>query len=631
MKNQKYILGLGIAFWLLYLVSNFSFDALWGVNFIRFLSKEFQVTLLAFSLVSILFFPYLVLKKPLYVSFHKALFPSLLFAFFLFYFQGIYKNVYGDSVLFIIKMGDATTVYNSKYLYNLFSLDLSNLKLGNLTVLSGIRLFSYGFNISHQLAFKILGLVSGLLFVGLSFSYIKENIKTLTLQWVLLFVIILSPFNQLFLGHFEIYAPAFPAAVWYLITLKKTISEPSKKRIALLLISLILCVKLHFTFILLVPSFLFTLGYTFKRKQVETIINWGFFLKYIISPFIIIGVSAYFFVFKDYNDERFLGPTVDIFNRLFLPILSPESPLDRYNLFSLNHILDFISISFLWSIAAIFLLLVIAFFYKKKINWNKTELVLTGTSLLFFFLVLFAYNPLLGMPMDFDLFSVVGPLLLFFVFFCIEQIESNEFVKLTGGTLLGISLFSLAIFNCNYNAESLSKRLESLGKHTFKTYWIRSAGNIQLGLDLVKNDPKQYIIRYLNIAQELEPYAIKGGDEEYAHILWSIGKFYRTEKKDYREALRFHLQSQEYNPELPANYIGLMESNYYLNRFSEAYKHSLKLIEYKYPSKKRAYEIAIDCALKANKKSEAVVHISTYLKQWKSSNYEKILFDLTSS
>lgn len=524
---------------------------------------------------------------------------------------------------FIYRMGDSTTSISSKYILHLFSLDLSNPKLGNHTVLSFIRLISYTFNITHQLAFKLLGILSGLLFVNLSFNYIRDHIKTGSLQWVLLFFTILAPFCQLFLGHYEIYAPLMPAIAWYLIQLRKLVKKPQKGKLILFTLALLLCIKLHFTSVLLIPSFFFVLGLVYKQEKCKTLIKWSFILKWLITPFIVFGSVVYFFILKDYKDERFLNTSVDLYDRLFLPILSPEAPLDRYNLFSFNHIFDYINMSFLWSAAGIFILIILFLFYRKKISFNRPEIVLTGFSLLLYVLVFFAFNPLLAMPIDFDLFSITAPTFFFFVLFLLEDVDSDQFVKMAGGSIIGISLFSIAIFQCNHSQESLSKRMESVGKHIFKSYWIRSAGDIESGIALIKDQPDKYISRYHQVAEDLRPYAVLGKDSEYAHILWSIGKFYRNQK-EYQKALEFHLESETYSTALAANYIGLMESNYYLEDYAKAYQYSLNLITLNYPNEKKAQEIAIDCALMAGFKHKALNHIESYLTKWDNQNYRII-------
>jgi len=149
-----------------------------------------------------------------------------------------------------------------------------------------------------------------------------------------------------------------------------------------------------------------------------------------------------------------------------------------------------------------------------------------------------------------------------------------------------------------------------------------------LGLKLIEEDSGQYIRRYLNVAQELEPYALKNKDLEYAHILWAIGKYYRNQEQNYEEAFNFHIKAEEYSTLMPANYIGLMESSYYLKRFSNAYNYSLVLIDLKYPSEKKAIQIAIDCALNAGLEEKAIAHLKFYLNKWKDPNYADLLFRL---
>jgi len=628
MRNPFAITLVGISFWLLFVAALFGGDSFWGLNFSSFLGTSTKVGLFVLSLVFIVGTPYFTNRlKGINLENGKNLYfriGFLVVGFLLLNHFTIFENVYGDSVQFLTRMGERTIEYSPKFVSALFSLDLTNPKLGNLTVLSLVRLISNGFNLSHLVSFQIVGIISGLLFFNLSFSYISQNIKNGLLQVALLFVVLFSPFNQLFLGHAEIYALAFPAVTWYLLTLKSSLELPTKKRIVLLVLAFILCVKLHYLFILLFPTLVFAVLSFTHPDRIKQILNWSFLLKYLILPIVLIGAALYFFVFKDYNDPRFLGPEVDLYDRLFLPLFSPEAPLDRYNLFSFNHIFDFVNMTFLWSTASLFLLVVFALFYAKKINWNQPILVATGFLLLLFSMVFFAFNPLLSMPMDFDLFSLAAPLLLFFGFFIIEQIQDEELSKSISGSLIGISLFSIAIFMCNAQKESLSLRMESLGKHVFKTYWIRSAGDIRLGLNLIKDNPEVYLSRSIAVVVELEPFALKGNDIEYANLLWSVGKEYRAQK-EYAKALNFHTRSLSYSDQLPANYIGLMESNYFLEDYRAAYHYSKELVRLNYPSEKRAYEISIDCALKSNLKGEAIAMMKIYLEKWESESYQRLI------
>lgn len=628
MEKQVKITLVGLSFWLLFVTALFGGDSFWGLNFSLFIGIGLRSAIFITSLLLICLVPILSRKIdfPKTTNYSNILyrFAFLAIGFLLLYNLTIYENVYGDSVQFLERMGESTTVYSQKYLSAFLSLDLTNPKLGNLTVLSFVRLLSLYFNITHLAAFQLIGIVSGLLFFNLSFTYISQTITNRLLQISLLSAVLLSPFNQLFLGHAEIYALAFPAVTWYLLTLKSCLAFPSKKKLFLLVVSFVLCVKLHYLFILLFPTLALSIIYLIHPDKVKQFVNWKFLLRFILFPILLIGIGCYFLVFKDYNDPRFLGPEVDLYDRLFLPIFSHEAPLDRYNLFSFNHLFDFFNMAFLWSTVGLFLLVVTTVFYVKKINWNQPIIVVNGFLIILFSMAFFAFNPLLSMPMDFDLFSLAAPFLLFFAFFIVEQLQNDEFAKSISGSVIGISLFSLFIFIGNHHKESLSLRMESVGKHVFKTYWIRSAGDIQSGLNLIKNDSQAYLNRSIAVAQELEIFALKGNDREYANLLWSIGKEYRKQQ-EYAKALDFHLKSNSYDDTFPANYIGLMESNYLLEDYPSAYDYAKDLIRLNYPSEKRAYEIAIDCALKSNYMTDASKMMSFYLTKWESAYYRSFL------
>ncbi|MBL4708673.1 MAG: hypothetical protein JKY48_09575 [Flavobacteriales bacterium] len=631
MSKQLSIIFIGILFWLLFVSALFGGDAFWGLNFSSFLDSSTQITLFALALFFICFTQYLPSNfspvKNEKITSRFLRFGFLTAGFLLLYSFPIFENVYGDSVQLLSRMGESTTAYSQKYIFALFSLDITNPKLGNLTVLSLVRLLSYGFDISHLAAFQVIGIVSGLLFFNISFSFIHQKIKNRLLQIALLLVVLLSPFNQLFLGHAEIYAPAFPTVAWYLLSLKSSFDTPTKKKIILLILSFILCVKFHYLFILLFPTLLFALLTLTNSEKAKRVLTWRFLSKFLLLPIVLIGVSLYLFVFKDFNDPRFLSPEVNLYDRLFLPVVSPKAPLNHYNLFSLNHLFDFFNISFLWSAVSLFLLLVFSLFYVKKINWNQPILVSTGFLLLLFSMVFFAFNPLLSMPMDFDLFSLAAPFLLFFSFFIVEQIQTEKLAKSISGPLVGISLFSIAIFACNHQKDSLSLRMESIGKHVFKSYWIRSAGDIQLGLNLVKEQPEEFLNRSIEVVEELKPFALEGNDLEYATLLWSVGKEYRKQN-EYSKALGFHLKSLNYSEKIPANYIGLMESNYYLEDFNAAYHYSKELIRLQYPTEKRAYEIGVDCALKADDQQTALTWMKVHQSRWKTAQYTELIIQL---
>ena len=168
----------------------------------------------------------------------------------------------------------------------------------------------------------------------------------------------------------------------------------------------------------------------------------------IYIPICFVGAFLYFFVFQDYKDPRLLQDFRDI-DRLFLPLLSPAPPLDRYNLFSINHIFDYFNIMMLWSPPALFLLVIIGLFYRKQINWKTPQIVITGLTFLLFTTFLFMINPLFSMPMDWDLFSLPAPILLIFVLALLKDVQPTNLAGKILPGCLALAILSLPTFIVN--------------------------------------------------------------------------------------------------------------------------------------------------------------------------------------
>ena len=128
--------------------------------------------------------------------------------------------------------------------------------------------------------------------------------------------------------------------------------------------------------------------------------------------------------------------------------------------------------------------------------------------------------------------------------------------------------------------------------------------------------------------EQLRPHANESNDKEYANLLWRLAKYYRKTVKDYEKARLYHLEAFKYDPDLVANYIGLMESNYYLNQYEDAYKYSLKLVKYQYPNERQALRIAIECSMLAGFYQTTINHCNEYLQIWNDEDIRIIRDDL---
>jgi tetratricopeptide (TPR) repeat protein len=305
---------------------------------------------------------------------------------------------------------------------------------------------------------------------------------------------------------------------------------------------------------------------------------------------------------------------------VFLPIVASESaPLDRYNLFSLYHIIDFGNMIILWSSASIFILTSLIIGFRKEINWNSTPLLLIGTTLLLQVGFFFLFNPLLSMPNDWDILSIPIVSLLIFILIIIKQLNKTEVSKQIIGTVLALSLFSLSIFVVNNNQSSLSYKLQKQGEWEFQTYWIGSSTSILAGISLEDN-LKTRKQRLNATIDDLEKYAIIGNDIEYAELLYQKGKYF-FEEQDYKQALHIFNKADSYSTFLCKNHYHQLVCNFMLADYKSAHQHSSKTVICEYPSPIRSYEIALHTSLEAGDLFFADSICNEYLKHWPTNKF----------
>lgn len=614
--------AVGLAGCALYLLALLFPQPLWGIHYTAFLPPFWQWTTLAVAVSVVSYFHFqpdgwlihwligLLKQRWIFIGI------LTLMAGLCFWNYPIATNAYGDSELFSARMGESTTEYSEAFLEQLLSVDVRSPKSGNLTVLSGIRLLSYAAGVSHRQAYAILGAFSGMAFLLIWLSFVNHYFSEARLRVILVLLGLTAPFSQLFFGYQEIYAPAIPALTAYLCGLLLWFKNRKTAWLWVLPILLLFCLKLHSSSYLLIPSLLMVYIYAWLDKKgfADRFFSWKNACLFLFLPAMVGGGVVYFFVLNAFAEPRFLGPDVDIYTRLFLPIKSSMPPLDRYSLLHFNHFTDYFNLLFLWSggMLGLFLLMLQQ---RAQIRWQRPEVIVTGSTLVLYGLLYFMINPLMSMPYDWDYFSLPGPVLFLFVAALSSQIQHRNIGTYAMGAMVAFSILGVPRFAVNASEEALSQRLESLGVHVFKTYWIRSAGDIAVGIDL-GTEGSERLARYESVLTDLEPHALKGNDEEYANLAWRTGKLLRSQPADYEKALNYHLLAQQYDPELPANYIGLMECSFVLKRYFQAWEYSQKLVDFQYPNQKKALLIAIQCALWAEEYDSALQHCETYADQW---------------
>lgn len=611
-QTEKLSMTLGMIFFGLFLLSFAMPESLWGLHHVTFLPPFFKF---GFPLAAIICF-YFALKEDIRtridgLNYQKswAWIATIVMAF-LFHFLPIHNDAYGDAPKHMALLSETVTELDMERTNNLYSLNIFDTKNGEKTVLNAVEKISYYSQTPPKVIFKWIATIFGALFVWLWITFVARYINNPTARVIAWSLGILAPFIQLYFGHLEVYAPAMTGITGYLMLLILFLKEKKAKHGWLLIPVLFLCLKFHFVSVLLIPSLILAWLYVKAGDKFREKFTWKRIIQFVLVPMLLLGIWAYAFWFEDARDPRFLDGKVGTLDRLFLPVFSPEAPLDRYNLFSWNHLLDYFNMAFLWSSAGLFLL---SFFLikRKKVNWQKPETIILGLTLLLFVGLFFMVNPLLSMPVDFDLYSLTGPVLLVLVVTLLANLNEEFNVKQLLAPALALSIMTLPIVATNFSSQANMDRLAKVGTRAYKTYWIRSAGTIELGLD--KKD-KDYYDELTKILTDLKPYALKGNDVEYAHLLMIAGQ-YKVEKKEYEAGIKHLLESAEYYADYGPGIIARMDAFYRKGDFKTAYKYSKILAQNAYPSRRDAIRMALDCSVRAGILDEAKIYLNTYLSE----------------
>lgn len=617
--------GIGLGFWGLYVIATFLHEGFWGLHHLAFLNPAAKIiylfTSILFVLSGFVSWPSFEITNR-YKWFFAIVIPIICGL--VYYHLPFAASLTGDAELFNQKLGASTAELYPVFVEKLLSPNIFHPKTGNTTVLSGIRLISYYFDISHHQAYRWLGVCSGTIFIFLWLILLRKLKLSDAKFGVGLTIGVMAPFTQFFFGYEEIYAPAYPVLLAFLYVHLLSYRAPKIKWILVQLALVFLCMKLHSVFVLLIPSAFLSIAFLVGNKHGIRVnwFSWRNMFLFVLLPITTFGLFTYFFIAKDFNDPRFVSPDVDIYERLFLPLLSPAPPLDRYNLFSVNHIIDYFNMLFQWFGGGL-LVAVILIVTRTNIKWDKPEMISIGLSCILFLMIFFVYNPLMSMPYDFDLFSIPGPVFLTFILLILTNSNGFDSKQLIG-PVLGICLLTLPIFQVNASTSALSYRLESVGKHVFKTYWIRSAGDIRSAVELTDNvDDK--IDRYTKTVAELKPHANADNDTEFANLLFDLAKLHRTSKQDYQTALTYHEMAKSYDSTLIANYIGLMEANYMLENYRQAFEYSEVLVTNNFPSEQEALKIAIECSYQAKEFDATRKYCEVYLDKWNDQSISLLL------
>lgn len=628
-KANKSIKIVGIIALSYYLLAALFPKALWGGHHIAFLPAIAQIIIFFLAGYFILVYPNSK-EKPLHETILKPLTKlnswkiqlavATVFGV-LFYVLPIHLDNYGDAAFLFtendVVVQDLTDIDTKA----IISFDLTNPKLGTETTLSLVAWLSYNLEVSSKKIFKIWDSLWGIGFVFLWLKLVSKHIEKDNWKALLVLLGCTSSFLQLYFGHFEIYAPVFTGLLLYFYALLSFLETLEKKKLLILLLSLLFCLKFHVTSFLLVPSFMIALYLINQKRQSKlTTLSPKWVLKFIFLPTAVLGIILYFYLGSFANERNF-----DITNwqdKLFLPVSSSEpAPYDRYNLFSFYHIIDFGNMIIQWSSAAVFLFIALLVGFRKKMQLSTNPLLTVGVIFLIQFGFFFLFNPLLSMPNDWDIMSIPAVSLLVIILLLFKLLPTTQNSKQLTGTVLALSFFSISIFVVNNNKNALSEKLQTQGEWEYQTYWIGASTSILSGINLEDN----LSIRNKRLSttiDNLEQYAVLGNDIEYAELLFQQGKYFYN-NQDYNKALILFNKADSYSNLLCKNHYHQLICNFMLGDFKHAHEHSKNVITCNQPTPIRSLEIALHTSLEAGDVRFADSICALYLNKWPKNNFIK--------
>lgn len=655
-------------------------DTFWANHFWSFLPNSFKIGIPVFIigfLVAVQHIKEPIAKKKIpYTNFTVFLISVVLGI--LFYHFNIIDDYYGDAKNFSPLITQKVIALPQNFWRDLFSIQL---KTGQARwgVFNLYSLIAYIFHTNIASVFKMANAIFGMGFIYIWGVSIKKHLTHYWLQISFLIIGITSPSLLIFYGHIETYSLNLFLLIFWIYSYTIAFKKRDLLLFTLLIPLLLVGIRFNTLFVFLIPAHILGIIFSLFPKS-TTLINRFFTTKnlfiYIFTPLVVLGGIAYFFIFEAYNDSRILESSTRDIDRLFLPLFSPNPPLDNYNLLSWNHIFDFLQVFFIWSPAMLFLIGLV--FIKGKRKKIESPLIAILLITLFLFLgFLFMINPLMSLPMDWDLYCLPLPIAFITLLLFFESIQ-NDFPSFKVALyIVGLCALNMATFIVPMNTKMHSYRLESVGVRVFKTYYQHADEFLLYALQRIRDDTL-YKERKTNLIQKLKPYINHPYDVVYANLLLDEGinayanKKYIEARNLFLSALRYdprvstthnfikkanyklfsngyqaskrHKESSDslvttglyaskatnlhekalkdferaayYNPRNPRVSMAKMEINFNLKRFDKALENAKQLIAFQFPTAQLSLRIGMHCALEAEAYDEALVLSKKYIQQW---------------
>lgn len=674
---------LAIGIFLMYILGVLWPDVFWSTHFFAFLPPPLQFGSLAIIAILIGRIYY---KKETSVRFDISLNKSQILIIstlmsLVFYKLNIVNDYYGDAKNFSPYLETTFTHFKPGFWSELCRIEFTtgHARWGVFNLYSAI---AYSLNLNMLQTFQLMEAIFGGGFVYLWLSLVARYSKQQLAKIVLVIIGCTAPTILNFCGHIETYALVLFLIIGWLYIFIKALEDKHTFALWMLIPMTLICIRFNTPSIVLLPALLlaFIQHYGNNHKYIQGLFSLKGIGIFVLIPIIILGILSYFFLFESHIDSRILDDQTNDIDRLFLPLFSPEAPLNTYNLFSWNHISDIVMSLFFWSPGLLFLFGV-SWLNRKQIQWYPTTLLLLLTVLLFLGF-LFMINPLMSLPMDWDLYTLPFPIVLVCLLFMLKDIDTLN--TQTWNYAFVLHILSIPTFIVLSNQSMHSYRIESVGIRVYKTYYQHADSYLLYALQML-DDKALYISRKERLLQKLKPHIIKGIDQNYAALLLDEG-INNFADKNYTKARYYLLAADSYAPHLTLTHefiektnkailqqgisiseahkvtsdslfeIGLkhsriekryadaitifekaafynpynlnidllqMEAYFYNKDYNKALILAEKLVQQQFPNQKQAIRFAIHCALEAAAYKNALTHTDHYMSLWPEDTFIK--------
>ncbi|WP_299441820.1 hypothetical protein [uncultured Aquimarina sp.] len=665
-------------------------DIFWGTHFLAFLSTGLKYGILLLVAIVLLWIHFGSISNT-EISFrlnNASISIISIVSLIIFYNLDIANDYYGDAKNFAPYMDQKLTTFPEGYWGNLFSIEFKT-GHGRWGVFNLYSVIAYALKTNMFQTFKLMDALFGAGFVFIWLSAIREYVRN---SWLTITLIILgctAPLAIVFCGHIETYGFVLFLQLCWIYIFVKAFQDKKVILLYLLIPLLIICVRFNTPSLLLTPALIlgFTHHYFYHLPKIRSLYTAKKMFFTLLVPLIIFGFIIYFFVLGDYNDSRSLNTNDQDIDRLFLPLLSPEAPLDMYNLLSWNHIFDFLMVLFFWSPGIMFLG-IMAVIHRKKTDWNTPLINIILLTLILTLGFLFMINPLMSLPMDWDLYTQPFPFVLMLLLLIFKQQKEIVTHKKTLFFALALHLLSIPVFIVMMNKIMHSYRIESVGVRVYKTYYQHSDSFMLYALQML-DGKERYAARKENLLTKLKPYVRGKTDQNYAALLLDEGinafadqDYIRSREllmyaesyapylkltheylekvnvefvnasipipkknietadslitsgliasrknKFYKKALRDFKRASYYNPYSHQVPLFQMEAHFFQKDYKKALKNASQLIALKHPTEKESLLFGVHCALEAEMYLDALEYTKKYLQKWPEDPFLRTIYD----